>query len=119
MALNFAYELRKWGGGHPNITSPEAEYQPHVCTSIVAQDSKNQIFHGRNMDWNLPEDIRNISVQIEFQRGNKTQYIGATYVGYVVSAEASSGRPCCDCHMSVLGLFVTCMSVWYECAPRN
>lgn len=108
VALNFAYELRKWGGGHPNITSPEAEYQPHVCTSIVAQDAKNQIFHGRNMDWNLPEDIRNISVQIEFQRGNKTQYIGATYVGYVVSAETlhrrlrlSHGCAGTVCHMHV------------------
>jgi len=80
VGLNFAYELRKWGGGRPNITAP---YTPQVCTSIVAEDEQHNIFHGRNMDWNLPLNLRNLTVQLEFQRSGKTVYVGATYVGFV------------------------------------
>lgn len=60
VALNFAYELRKWAGGHINVTSGE----PNVCTSILAEDAQGAMFHGRNMDWNLPENLRNLSVQV-------------------------------------------------------
>ena len=27
---------------------------PGLCTSIVAQDAAGSIWHGRNLDWNLP-----------------------------------------------------------------
>lgn len=47
------------GGGHPNTTNTSAGL---ACTSIVAQSSDGTLFHGRNLDWNLPDDIRNITV---------------------------------------------------------
>lgn len=86
VGLNFAYELRKWGGGHSNTTGPvnaSQMFSPKVCTSIVAEDATNQIFHGRNMDWNLPTDMRNLTIVADFQRNNRTVYKAATYVGFV------------------------------------
>lgn len=47
------------GGGHPNTTNTSVGL---ACTSIVAQSSDGILFHGRNLDWNLPDDIRNITV---------------------------------------------------------
>lgn len=85
VGLNFAYELRKWGGGHPNVTghSNVTDFEPKVCTSIIAQDTDTHLFHGRNMDWNLPTDMRNLTVHVQFQRNNRTVYESATYVGFV------------------------------------
>ena len=38
-------------------------YPPEVfgCVSIVAQDPKGNVFHGRNLDWNAPNALRNAS----------------------------------------------------------
>ncbi len=58
------------GGGHPNTTSAEVPGFPIVppggiaCTSIVAQDDRGNVFHGRNLDWNLPDSLRNLTVQV-------------------------------------------------------
>jgi N-acylethanolamine-hydrolysing acid amidase len=52
------------------------------CTSIVAQDSKGNIVHGRNLDFNLAAVLRNLTIQVEFQKGGKTLYWGTTYAGY-------------------------------------
>eukprot|EP01051_Picozoa_sp_SAG22_P020625 SAG22_NODE_4243_length_1330_cov_1.041430_1_plen_224_part_10 len=31
---------------------------PGACTSMVAEDENRQVFHGRNLDWNLPPQVR-------------------------------------------------------------
>ena len=31
------------------------------CTSVVAQDPKGNIFHGRTLDWEAPNELRNAS----------------------------------------------------------
>ena len=31
------------------------------CTSIVAQDLKGNVFHGRTLDWDVPNYLRNSS----------------------------------------------------------
>ena len=28
---------------------------------MIAQDPRGNVFHGRNLDWNLPNEIRNTS----------------------------------------------------------
>ncbi len=62
--------LFQLGGGHPNTTTekiPTFHIQPPegiACTSIVAQDGSGNVFHGRNLDWNLPDDLRNLTVQV-------------------------------------------------------
>ena len=54
------------------------------CTSIVAEDSKGKIIHGRNLDleW-MPEVLREMTLTVDFQMGNKTLYTGTTLAGVV------------------------------------
>jgi len=65
------YRFLQMGGGHPNTTGNVTNtslgkpgLSGMACTSIVAQDETGHIFHGRNLDWNLPDDIRNMTVQV-------------------------------------------------------
>eukprot|EP01090_Pellita_catalonica_P002364 TRINITY_DN11958_c0_g1_i1.p1 TRINITY_DN11958_c0_g1~~TRINITY_DN11958_c0_g1_i1.p1 ORF type:complete len:306 (+),score=45.33 TRINITY_DN11958_c0_g1_i1:126-920(+) len=53
------------------------------CTSIIAQSSDGQIYHGRNLDYSLAHVLRNITINVEFQKSGKTYYKGTTYAGYV------------------------------------
>ncbi|XP_028852801.1 N-acylethanolamine-hydrolyzing acid amidase-like [Denticeps clupeoides] len=62
--LNFAYEVSAF------------------CTSVVAQDTKGNIYHGRNLDY--PHDVlRNLTLDINFMRNGKLAYRGTTFAGYV------------------------------------
>lgn len=47
----------------PNGTNCSYVHPPDVlgCTSIVAQDPRGNIFHGRNLDFAVPNDLRNSS----------------------------------------------------------
>lgn len=56
---------------------------PGLCTSVVAQDNNGQIFHGRNLDWNIPKAVRNMVADIHYQRNGKTVFIGTTAIGFV------------------------------------
>ena len=61
-------------------------FNPHRigCTSIVAENSKGVIIHGRNMDLEWGTDIlRNITIHIQFQSKNKTVYSGTTFAGVI------------------------------------
>ncbi|XP_078594262.1 N-acylethanolamine-hydrolyzing acid amidase-like [Branchiostoma floridae x Branchiostoma japonicum] len=58
------------------------------CTSIVAQDSKGTIWHGRNMDLvkefaKTSEFLRSTAIMIDFQSKGQTLYTSTTYLGYV------------------------------------
>ena len=53
------------------------------CTSFVAQDPTGNIWHGRNMDWNLPTALRELYIDVEFTRGAVTLFTATTVVGYV------------------------------------
>lgn len=72
------------GGGHPNttgdvikssvvtpaslkkekLTNLQADFSGQACTSIVAQDETGTTIHGRNLDWNLPDDLRNLTILV-------------------------------------------------------
>lgn len=80
VALNYAYELRRLGGTSANVTEG---YFPKACTSIVAEDPNENVFHGRNFDWNLPNRLRNLTFQCEFKKNNKVLFIGTCFAGYV------------------------------------
>jgi hypothetical protein len=60
----------------------DPENGPGACTSVVAEDASRQIFHGRNLDWNLPAPVRQFVLDIEFQKQGKTQFVGTTLLGY-------------------------------------
>ncbi|XP_075400303.1 N-acylethanolamine-hydrolyzing acid amidase [Tenrec ecaudatus] len=53
------------------------------CTSIVAQDSRGHIFHGRNLDYDFGHMLRNLTVDVQFIRNGQIAYTGTTFVGYV------------------------------------
>ncbi|XP_043096683.1 N-acylethanolamine-hydrolyzing acid amidase-like [Puntigrus tetrazona] len=62
--LNFAYEVSAF------------------CTSIVTQDAKGNIYHGRNLDY--PHDVlRNLTLDVLFIKNGKVAYRGTTFAGYV------------------------------------
>jgi len=52
------------------------------CTSIVAQHTSGRMLHARNMDYPIP-GLRNITIQIDFNRGNETIYRTTTFAGYI------------------------------------
>eukprot|EP00466_Bigelowiella_natans_P005901 jgi/Bigna1/78958/fgenesh1_pg.58_\ len=59
-----------------------------LCTSIVAKDLQGNIFHGRNLDWNLPEAVLNLAIDVNFTKstgdGNqRSSFLGSTLVGFV------------------------------------
>uniref|UniRef100_A0A8D1SVI1 N-acylethanolamine-hydrolyzing acid amidase n=1 Tax=Sus scrofa TaxID=9823 RepID=A0A8D1SVI1_PIG len=49
------------------------------CTSIVAQDSRGHIYHGRNLDYAFGRILRNLTVDVQFLKNGKVwslQYKG-------------------------------------------
>ncbi|KAK0143166.1 N-acylethanolamine-hydrolyzing acid amidase [Merluccius polli] len=62
--LNFAYEIT----AH--------------CTSIVAQDTEGNVYHGRNLDY-FGEVLRNLTVDVYFVKKGEVAYHGTTFAGYV------------------------------------
>ncbi|XP_040183525.1 N-acylethanolamine-hydrolyzing acid amidase-like [Rana temporaria] len=53
------------------------------CTSIIAQDTKGNIYHGRNLDYAFPEILRNLTVDLDFIQNGTIAYTGTTFLGYV------------------------------------
>ncbi|XP_036105996.1 acid ceramidase [Molossus molossus] len=67
-----------------------------ICTSIIAEDKKGHLIHGRNMDfgiflgwnvnnnsWVVTEELKPLTVNLDFQRNNKTVFKAASFAGYV------------------------------------
>jgi len=52
------------------------------CTSIVAQSEGGQMFHSRNLDYNIP-GLKNITVVLHFTSNGTRLYSCATFLGYV------------------------------------
>ncbi|XP_041315594.1 N-acylethanolamine-hydrolyzing acid amidase [Pyrgilauda ruficollis] len=63
--LNFAYESTAF------------------CTSIVAQDDKGNIYHGRNLDYDFVDILSKITLDVQFIKGGQVAYQGTTFLGYV------------------------------------
>jgi len=53
-----------------------------ACTSIVAQTANGQMLHARNLDYSIG-GLRNITIQVDFQRGGQTIFTGTHFAGYV------------------------------------
>uniref|UniRef100_A0A3B5Q4Q4 Acid ceramidase n=1 Tax=Xiphophorus maculatus TaxID=8083 RepID=A0A3B5Q4Q4_XIPMA len=67
-----------------------------VCTSVVAQDQKGNLLHGRNLDfglflgwdvknksWTISEKLKPLVVNLDFRRSNKTVFKSTNFAGYV------------------------------------
>ncbi|XP_023600577.1 N-acylethanolamine-hydrolyzing acid amidase [Myotis lucifugus] len=53
------------------------------CTSIVAQDSKGHIYHGRNLDYPFGDFLRKMTVDVQFLKNGQVAFTGTTFIGYV------------------------------------
>ncbi|XP_013877424.1 N-acylethanolamine-hydrolyzing acid amidase [Austrofundulus limnaeus] len=62
--LNFAYEVTAF------------------CTSILAQDKRGNVYHGRNLDYQHPS-LKNLTVNLIFRKNGKVAYFGTSFAGYV------------------------------------
>uniref|UniRef100_A0A8D0NYR4 Acid ceramidase n=1 Tax=Sus scrofa TaxID=9823 RepID=A0A8D0NYR4_PIG len=67
-----------------------------ICTSIITEDKGGHLLHGRNMDfglllgwninnntWVVTEQLKPLTVNLNFQRNNKTVFKAASFAGYV------------------------------------
>lgn len=67
-----------------------------MCTSIITEDGKGHLLHGRNMDfgiflgwninnntWVVTEELKPLTVNLDFQRNNKTVFKATSFAGYV------------------------------------
>ncbi|XP_036315158.1 acid ceramidase isoform X1 [Pipistrellus kuhlii] len=67
-----------------------------ICTSIIAEDKKGHLIHGRNMDfgiflgwninnntWTVTEQLKPLTVNLDFQRNKKTVFKASSFAGYV------------------------------------
>lgn len=54
-----------------------------ACTSIIAVDSVGNLIHGRNLDYAAPDDLRKITIQVDFLRHGQVAYTTTTYAGFV------------------------------------
>uniref|UniRef100_A0A8B9RL50 Acid ceramidase n=1 Tax=Astyanax mexicanus TaxID=7994 RepID=A0A8B9RL50_ASTMX len=67
-----------------------------VCTSVVAEDLKGNLYHARNMDfglfmgwdiknqtWTLTEKLKPLVVNVDFQRKSRTVFKSTGFAGYV------------------------------------
>lgn len=52
------------------------------CTSIVAQNAAGQIFHGRNLDYDMTDLLKNITVYVDFTKNGTLLYSGVTFALY-------------------------------------
>lgn len=60
-----------------------AEQGPGPCTSFVVSDPAGKIWHGRNLDWNLVDSLKQFIINVQFQRSGKTVFHATTAVGFV------------------------------------
>ena len=42
-----------------------------ACTSIVTSDQDGKIIQGRNLDYNAPEFLKNLTMQVDFHKDGK------------------------------------------------
>nr|6DXZ_B Chain B, N-acylethanolamine acid amidase beta-subunit [Oryctolagus cuniculus]6DY0_B Chain B, N-acylethanolamine acid amidase beta-subunit [Oryctolagus cuniculus]6DY1_B Chain B, N-acylethanolamine acid amidase beta-subunit [Oryctolagus cuniculus] len=53
------------------------------CTSIVAQDSRGHVYHGRNLDYPYGSILRKLTVDVQFLKNGQIAFTGTTFIGYV------------------------------------
>ncbi|CAJ1051293.1 N-acylethanolamine-hydrolyzing acid amidase-like [Xyrichtys novacula] len=62
--LNFAYEVSAF------------------CTSVIAQDKKGNVYHGRNLEYPHPV-LRNLTVNVVFLKNGTEAFRGTSFAGYI------------------------------------
>jgi N-acylethanolamine-hydrolysing acid amidase len=58
-------------------------FAPFACTSIIAEDSKGRIYHGRNLDYDMGDLLRNVTIIADFTRNGTILFSTPTFALYV------------------------------------
>jgi len=87
VAANLIYQLENIGVtcDKRNVTGPCPPKEvdaPGLCTGVVADDG-TKVFEGRNLDWNLDASLLQYVMQVEYQKNNRTVFIGAQIAGEI------------------------------------
>eukprot|EP00618_Florenciella_parvula_P017955 CAMPEP_0119509216 /NCGR_PEP_ID=MMETSP1344-20130328/28571_1 /TAXON_ID=236787 /ORGANISM="Florenciella parvula, Strain CCMP2471" /LENGTH=430 /DNA_ID=CAMNT_0007546029 /DNA_START=81 /DNA_END=1373 /DNA_ORIENTATION=- len=67
--------------------------QTGYCTSVVTEEAGGGILHGRNLDWNLEQELRSMIITVDFTRGGELLYSGTTIVSFVGILNAMAPGP--------------------------
>lgn len=72
VGINIFYDITAFRRGHimTNVG----------CTSIVAEDFSGKIIHGRNLDYEMPSLLRNLTIIADFMRNDKIIFTAVTFV---------------------------------------
>lgn len=85
--VNLIYQVENIGVKCPlrNTTGPcppKEKEGPGMCTGVVADDGK-QVWHGRNLDWNLDSSLLRYVLHADFRSSNNTVFSGVLMAGQV------------------------------------
>jgi len=95
VAMNLIYQIEHIGQScnTSNTTGPvpncppkellEPSHEPGLCTSGLVPDESGTMFHARNLDWNIPQPLRKLMVDVDYTKGGKVIFTGSQLVGYV------------------------------------
>lgn len=86
--VNLVYTLERVAASDctmMNTTGPCKKLRegPGMCTSLVAEGPDGTTWHGRNLDWNLPDNLRKYIFDVDFTSEGKHLYRGTTIAGLV------------------------------------
>jgi len=96
------------------------------CTSFITQDDAGHIWHGRNLDfglfmgtdsdthtWQLPEKLRKIMVNVQFERSGKILYNATTYAGFIGLLSGTSNHFSITVNTRYDGSFLAGIIGWF------
>nr|XP_017825978.1 N-acylethanolamine-hydrolyzing acid amidase isoform X3 [Callithrix jacchus] len=69
--------------GQPCLRVLRVSAPSRFCTSIVAQDSRGHIYHGRNLDYPFGNILRKLTLDVQFLKNGQIAFTGTTFIGYV------------------------------------
>ena len=52
------------------------------CTSILAVEPDGTLLHARNLDYSLPHDLQEVTIQVSFVRSGKPVFTATTFAGF-------------------------------------
>ncbi len=86
--VNIPFCNKAQGVGYATLQYPEEDDLserdgPDMCTSFVSSTPSGDIWHGRNLDWNLQDTLKEFIINVDYSRGGKTVFKGTTIVGFV------------------------------------
>eukprot|EP00451_Oxyrrhis_marina_P047426 CAMPEP_0204449400 /NCGR_PEP_ID=MMETSP0470-20130426/99817_1 /ASSEMBLY_ACC=CAM_ASM_000385 /TAXON_ID=2969 /ORGANISM="Oxyrrhis marina" /LENGTH=611 /DNA_ID=CAMNT_0051449217 /DNA_START=50 /DNA_END=1885 /DNA_ORIENTATION=- len=86
---NLIYQLENIGVtcDQRNVTGPcPAKTGPGMCTGVIVngrEDREDEIWQGRNLDWNLDASLLKYVLQVDYQKANQTLFTAVQIAGEV------------------------------------